>query len=294
MDSSRFCADSLGSLCGPPHNTPDTRSLADGLTSLNLDAVNEDLKSKTAEMAFGDPTLVPANTPATMTPPSYFRPKVLNLPSIEEAIELLPPALASIRAPTLSSPTSPVGNQGEHGVIPITLGSPRTSTPERFAAMYASSQRAALPSSMRSSSTPRPDFDGVREHTDWQDDIEQDVERDSARLSNLVEDDHQRDPTQSAEEHYRRRLTNLLNNQNRKYVFGDLSNITRPAVPSPGSPVKTDMVTAYEFQQLSNRVDALAALLNDVLQARSQETIEFVKLKAEVAELTEKLHKEPV
>lgn len=287
---SRFRADSLGSLCGPPQNTPAARSLVEDSTSLNLDAVNEDLASKTAGLAFGEPTLVPANTPATLTPPSYYRSQTLNLPGIEEAIELLPPALTSVGALTNSSPSSPDGdNQGEHGIIPITLGSPRSNTPKRLNGMYPSSQSSAT---MHSRSPLPPYVGGVREFTDWHDDIEQDVGRDLTRLCNLADDDHKRDPSQSAEQHYRRRLSNLLNSGRRKYVFGNLGEATRSAVATPDSPVKSSMVTAYEFQQLSMRVDTLESLLNHVLRAQSKANIETAKLRADMAGLAGNVPKE--
>jgi len=80
---SRIRADSLGSLSmrGPPNNTPDAES--------NIN-VNEDLALK-ADISFGEPTLVPENTPAQSPLNFHFKFKHQDLPQIDEVLDSLAP-----------------------------------------------------------------------------------------------------------------------------------------------------------------------------------------------------------
>lgn len=265
-------------------NTPDALSLAGDTRSLNLDAVNADLTEE-PDIAYGDPTLVPENTPATNTPASHFRFSIPNLPSIDEALELLPPPVfysraysdagsSSITSPRavrqprddLLQPRSPCTepiDEGEQGVISVAIGSPRlvsASTDES-----AGSHETVHPGRVQPPVAPTPVDGGVPEHNDWQEDIEQDVERDLARLANLAEDDHHRDPSQNPEQHYRRRLTALLNSPSRTYVFGDLGPVL-VAREGSATPVRSDTVPASKFEELQRRVDALTNLVVQITQ----------------------------
>ena len=89
---SRIRADSLGSLSmrGPPNNTPDAESNISANLSLNLDKVNEDLALK-ADISFGEPTLVPENTPAQSPLNFHFKFKHQDLPQIDEVLDSLEP-----------------------------------------------------------------------------------------------------------------------------------------------------------------------------------------------------------
>ncbi|KAJ9648827.1 hypothetical protein H2199_000740 [Coniosporium tulheliwenetii] len=294
---------------GPPMNTPDALSLAGDTRSLNLDAVNADLTEE-PDIAYGDPTLVPENTPASNTPASHFRFSMLNLPSIDEALELLPPPVflssayldagsSSVTSPRAarqhredflrprSSCTEPI-DEGEQGVISVAIGSPRfvsASTDES-----AGSHETVHPGRVQPPVAPIPVDGGVPEHNDWQEDIEQDVDRDLARLANLAEDDHHRDPSQDPEQHYRRRLTALLNGPSRKYVFGDLGPVS---VAGEGSaiPIPSDTVPATEFERLQRRVDALTNLVIQMAQTQMGGAADSITTTNGVAEESRTEHK---
>ena len=117
---SRFRAESLSSLRGPPHNTPDTQSVW-GLSSEHnpdLDDVDERLATSFADGGMGQPTLVPDNTPRSSTPASHLRAVVNNLPSIDEKIELLPPSKYSVTTQSVCEERSEV----EQDDVPVILG----------------------------------------------------------------------------------------------------------------------------------------------------------------------------
>ncbi|KAF1985445.1 hypothetical protein K402DRAFT_109429 [Aulographum hederae CBS 113979] len=61
--------------------------------------------------------------------------------------------------------------------------------------------------------------EGVHEFHDWHDDIEGEFDRILARLENLAVDDHHRDASRSAAEHFNIRLARLLGASSRKFVF---------------------------------------------------------------------------
>ncbi|KAL1639032.1 hypothetical protein SLS58_008361 [Diplodia intermedia] len=68
------------------------------------------------------------------------------------------------------------------------------------------------------SSTPLSQH-GVREHTDWQEDVEADLDRALARLSNLARDDHEQDRAMSVEQHYTHRLDAAIERQRTRYTY---------------------------------------------------------------------------
>jgi hypothetical protein len=87
---------------------------------------------------------------------------------------------------------------------------------------------------------------GIYEFTDWAADIEADVQRDLARLSNLANDDFQRNPNLTAEEHYRSRLTRLVNDHSLSFIYGDISKAPMPApeaTPPAGTPKRSGRTT---------------------------------------------------
>ena len=127
---------------------------------------------------------------------------------------------------------------------------------------------------------------GVMEHTDWHDDIEQDLDRDLTRLANLAEDDHQRDPSKSAACHYNKRLITLLTHKNRRYHIDEHGHVIPTSFTAePASPLKSHSIHPYKFDQLSLQVEELTRLLQDVTRARTQEKEDHEKLRTEVAHL---------
>jgi ribosomal protein L29 len=133
---------------------------------------------------------------------------------------------------------------------------------------------------------------GVREHSDWANDIEQDIERDLARLANLSVDDHQRDPSKSADEHYRNRLNLLLNDKGQRFLYGNIGHTTMPSTAEPGTPVHNrpkSISAAYvnrsEFVEVKEKVDSLTQLVRQLADMHSQSQKEINALKSDVATL---------
>ena len=124
------------------------------------------------------------------------------------------------------------------------------------------------------------------EHTDWHDDIEQDLDRDLTRLANLAEDDHQRDPSKTAAYYYNKRLNTLLKHRNRRYHIDENGHASPTSFTAePASPLKLHSIHPYRFDQLSSQVEELTRLLQDVAQSRVQEKEDRKKLRAEVNRL---------
>ena len=103
--------------------------------------------------------------------------------------------------------------------------------------------------------------DGVLEHTDWAFDIEQDLDRNLTRLANLAQDDHHRDPTYTAQEHYHKRLVRILKNQAYSSPLGAdegnlaLSNDEELATVRAAKSIITD---------LNTKIDRLSVLISDL------------------------------
>ncbi|GME40250.1 uncharacterized protein LTHEOB_2097 [Neofusicoccum parvum] len=76
---------------------------------------------------------------------------------------------------------------------------------------------SSSPPAVDRTSTPLP-HSGVREHSDWQEDIEGDLDRALARLANLARDEHEQDPSMSAEQHYGSRLDAAIWRQSMHYT----------------------------------------------------------------------------
>jgi hypothetical protein len=136
---------------------------------------------------------------------------------------------------------------------------------------------------------------GVREHSDWANDIVQDVGRDLTRLANLAVDDNKRDPTKSIESHYRFRLNLLLNDKNQKIMYGNVSEVPIPSTAEPGTPstavarrpasVHANYINWSEFKELKERVDNLNRLVKQLSDMHSYSQKEINILKTEVSVL---------
>lgn len=135
---------------------------------------------------------------------------------------------------------------------------------------------------------------GVREHSDWANDIVQDVDRDLTRLANLAVDDNKRDPTKSIESHYRFRLNLLLNDKNQKIMYGNVSEVPIPSTAEPGTPsaiarrsasVHANYVTWSEFKEFKDRVHDLNRLVKQLSDMHSHSHKEVNILKTEVSVL---------
>jgi hypothetical protein len=134
---------------------------------------------------------------------------------------------------------------------------------------------------------------GVREHSDWANDIVQDVGRDLTRLANLAVDDNKRDPTKSIESHYRFRLNLLLNDKNQKIMYGNIGEVPLPstaesvtlsaAVARRPLSVHANYVNWSEFKELKDRVDDLSRLIKQISDMHSHLQKEINILMTEVA-----------
>jgi hypothetical protein len=159
----------------------------------------------------------------------------------------------------------------------------------------------AAPRRFRSGSVPKPNPPsplpslkespgGVREHSDWANDIVQDVGRDLTRLANLAVDDNKRDPTKSVQSHYRFRLNLLLNDKNQKIMYGNIGEPPLPSTAEPSTPTVTrgsrsvhvNYVNWSEFKELKDRVDDLNRLVKQLTDMHSHSQKEINMLKTEV------------
>lgn len=276
LKASRSRADSSTSVPSSflpvPYNTPATRSLAGDIqeSPVNLQAVTQTLDAvqETHNEAADDenPPRVPENTPCHGTPNSHLRATFHNLPSIDEKLGNLPPPMTSPISCTSRSPRSSIA--GEQASRPDTI------TP------------AHAPLTVENLAK---NLDGVREHSDWHENIEGDLDRDLVRLENLANDDFQRDPSITTADYYHRRLLNLLSNSSRKYIITELGEAVVSNMAERGSPVeaKSKIVIDYEFQILKRKVDDMEAVLSaltTVLAKASDK--ELINLHKKTAELT--------
>jgi hypothetical protein len=156
--------------------------------------------------------------------------------------------------------------------------------------MMAASRRATR---QMSTQTPSPFDGGVREHTDWANDIVQDVGRDLTRLANLAVDDNKRDPSRTVDAHYRYRLNLLLNDKHQRIIYGDIgvpplpTTPTDAVTPTPHHPrsIHASYVNWSEFKELKDRVDDLNRLVKQLSDMHSTSQQEINSLKADVAVL---------
>jgi hypothetical protein len=263
-----------------PQNTPDTSSVISNGASAHF-AKPSTLQERLEKAYREEPgrfwehdTTVPENTPATGTPSShYYRAQSINLPRIDETLEQLPPPLSSQFS---SPPPSIVDSQRKCGHARAQLDGPDSDSGEstltikpavshegpptqREFAAAAPCVATGAPFTPISTGGHRP---GVREHTDWHHDVESEMARSLARLANLAEDDHQRDPTKTAEMHYRSRLNLLLNDCNLRFMYGEIGAPPIPTTAEPPSPLPPPATTAGRatspmIKDLSKKVDKL-------------------------------------
>ncbi|KAF2495257.1 hypothetical protein BU16DRAFT_385275 [Lophium mytilinum] len=258
---------SLSPYPSDPYNTPATRSVsgehpysggkhvaldAPGLQRVDstLSAV-QDLHNETVDDELHCPT-VPDNTPCHGSP-SSFRYTMRNLPTIDEKLENLPSAINSNASVTSCSP--PPSVTGERGqATPRALLSPLPYT-------TLTAQDPFVPHVSQ-------DMPGVRENTDWHENIEEELDRGLTRLANLANDDFQNDSSVTAADHYHRRLSRLISHANRRYVITHLGE----AIPSATmaergnlADVRPTMVTNYEFQNLRSKVRDIQNIFSALL-----------------------------
>jgi hypothetical protein len=153
---------------------------------------------------------------------------------------------------------------------------------------------------------------GVLEHNDWSGDIVGDVGRNITRLANLAVDDHQRDPSRSAEAHYRHRLRLLLNDKTQRFLYGDVGLAPLPSTVEPSTPthlkdgtVHATYVNSYECNLLSQKVESMNQLIKQLMNMhhdseekikalemdRDNENKDITLLKAEVLVLKHELRR---
>ncbi|KAF2807600.1 uncharacterized protein BDZ99DRAFT_464538 [Mytilinidion resinicola] len=293
MLGSRSRGDSAASLASvspypsDPYNTPVTRSVfgdqphpggkhvaldEPGLHRVDstLSAV-QDLHNETVDDELHCPT-VPDNTPCHGSP-SSFRYTMRNLPTIDEKLENLPAAINSNASVTSCSP--PPSLTGERGqATPRALLSPLPYNPLTPVDPFVPHVAQDMP--------------GVRENTDWHENIEEELDRDLTRLANLANDDFQKDPSVTAAEHYHRRLLRLISNSNRRYVISQLGE----AIPSATmaergnlADIRPAMVTNYEFQVLRSKVHDIQSVFSGLLAHTGKKDTEIDKLSKTFEEL---------
>ncbi|OJD32684.1 uncharacterized protein BKCO1_3700039 [Diplodia corticola] len=161
------------------------------LPLLDLPAVNVRL--------IDSPITAPENTPAPSAGASDGAIPQERLPSIAEVLQ---------RLPELSSDVSSAAT---------TLAEPGMLDEEEIL-VQSSPLAPSSPTFNGRSSTPLTQH-GVREHTDWQEDVEADLDRALARLANLARDDHEQDTSSSVEQHYTRRLDAAIERQHTRYTY---------------------------------------------------------------------------
>ncbi|KAL2358543.1 hypothetical protein BJ546DRAFT_16362 [Cryomyces antarcticus] len=264
--STRRRADTLDSLTvpSPPKSTPATTSLASAAnTAPDLDVVADKLTDNPTEREIGFPTWVPHNTPIN-TPPitstNESRATLFNLPAIDETLEQLPPPATSISSDAPSD-LSVSDDEGEYDYIPIKLGSPRIAP--LLVPLNPSSLLFAESASDTMASTTHNN--AVTEHSDLATEAELTVTRGLAHLAVLAPADHQRDPTETAKQHYHARLDDILSKQEHGLL-----------------PVT---VSAQAFDQLRGLVVDMNATLGELMGARIKLGRDIESLKKEIAEL---------
>jgi hypothetical protein len=99
-----------------------------------------------------------------------------------------------------------------------------------------------------SGSSDSSDRERMPEHTDWAAEIEAEVQRALACLANLANDDFQGDPSLTAEQHYHKRLSKLLNDTTLQFAFGDVG---KPPMPAPDSTPRKAMQPANKDKDMS-------------------------------------------
>ena len=118
---------------------------------------------------------------------------------------------------------------------------------------------------------------GTYEFTDWSVEITQDLIRDLKRLENLAIDDHQKNKSRSAEEHYRDRLYRILNDKSLRHPYGEIENPPMPSTVEPPTPTRSSAANVYvhsEYNALIQRVDSLNELTRQLMQMHRNEVAE--------------------
>lgn len=169
--------------------------------------------------------------------------------------------------------------------------------PRRFHSGNVSKPNTPSPLSVvKEQETPEETHGGVREHSDWGENILQDLARGLIRLSNLAEDDEKRDPSKVRQVHYKERLNLLLNDSSQPITYGPLGDVPYPAPTAPAissaarrplsSPsIHTNYVSWSEFKELKDRVGDLNRLVKQLTDMHSHSQKEINMLKSEASNL---------
>ncbi|TLD18329.1 hypothetical protein E2P81_ATG12124 [Venturia nashicola] len=241
---------------------------------------------------------VPENTPKTSryarsssSSPRSERanlyPTILNLPHLIEQLEVLPPPAAS----RFSSPPSSIA--GESIVSePLMMAVPRR--------LYSGTgSKPSTPSPLavvKEQDPPEETYEGVLEHSDWAENVLQDLARGLIRLSNLAEDDEMRDPSKDRQIHYKERLNLLLNDSSQPIAYGPTVDVPYPVPAAPAifsaarrpqsaPSIHTNYVSWSEFKELKDRVDDLNRLVKLLTDMHSHSQKEIGMLKSEASNL---------
>ncbi|QDS71774.1 hypothetical protein FKW77_009261 [Venturia effusa] len=291
----------------PRRSTLTHRARSDSISSLgkrsNPPGILEQLERIYEEdpgQFFEGPTYVPENTPKTSrhVPSDCSSPKsdraslyptVLNLPQLNEQLEVLPPPAAS----RFSSPPSSITGES-------IVSEPLMMAPRKLYSGSAVKPSIRSPLSMVEEQTPAPleIQGGVREHSDWAENILQDLSRGLSRLSNLAEDDEKRDPSKASRIHYKERLNLLLNDSSQPIPYGPIDDVPYPppaegallsSAPVRRSPISTSVpansISWSEFKELKDRVEHLNQLVKLLTDMHSQSQKDISMLKSEASNL---------
>lgn len=135
-------------------------------------------------------------------------------------------------------------------------------------------RRSALRSPPNNSGSPSPPSrksgkiekkePGIREYSDWANDIEADIQRDLARLANLAVDDHQSESETSALDHYHERLSRLLNHESLKFIYGEPEQSAMSSSYDLDAPL--DPASRRDFVQLSRVVTNIREHINNTTE----------------------------
>jgi len=261
-----------------PQNTPATasgsaaRSIATTTPSVGEQIVNpamerlEILQCEEPGRFWEQDTMAPNNTPVSTT---HLRPRTHGLPSIEEVIQNLPEACS--------------GPYSRHSPHSVDTTSETSETHSLHSSLHDEEDarstspvtiRAPPPTAVTCITTPETVGglnEGVFEFTDWEQEAEELMQTALARLAQLAVDKAKKDPSKTAEEHYRSKLNKILNKPTMPFPLGDIdaSSVPLPStvVEAPTSPIYTSTTAETRICDLEMKVDKLMKFMDDTLRA---------------------------
>ncbi len=262
-----------------PQNTPATpsgsiaRSTFTTAPSVGEQIVNpvaerlETLQCEEPGRFWEQDTMAPNNTPVSTT---HLRPRTHGLRSIEEVIQNLPEACAG---PYSRRSSRSAGSTSEN-VEAQSLRSSLHDDGEDARSVSPVTIRTLLPTAAAGIITPDTEGspnEGVFEFTDWEQEAEELMQTALARLAQLAVDKARKDPSKTAEEHYRGKLNKILNKPTAPFPIKNVEASSTPlpstAVKDPISQVPTPTATETRICDLEIKVDKMLKFMDDTLKA---------------------------